>query len=487
MFSISVKFITGKYHATPWGRFANEGVPEWPPSPYRLARAIIAGWKYNHPNIKEAELFPIISKISSAHPSFYLPAASVGHTRHYMPPQDYAPQKITAATPNLIFDTFTITDKTQNVYFIWQDIELSNKEQDILEKIFETIHYLGRAESWCDITLEKCVFAPNCFPLTDTINGGDYEMVEVLVTEPTVRMADLCTTTDDLRKNGKIYPDGTDMITYMRSADCFSSQYEKKSRKHNAPVHVVRYAITNTIKPLVTNTLHVAEMLRSAAISQYKKRNDNECSLMLAGKDNTGKSIEGHKHAFYLPTDEDMDGRIDHLTIISTHIDMEQNKELDSLLEIRDLRDKTYREERRLNIVLEGYGKLEDFKNVPIFKKAKRWRSIVPFVLSHHATWRRDSENKKHIDSPEKQIKTEIFKRYDTQNVRVSFINPKIKMARSMFYPFEFYRIRKSVVSGGGAYNTILEFTDAISGPLTLGYASHFGLGLFVPDDTPTH
>jgi CRISPR-associated protein Csb2 len=49
-------------------------------------------------------------------------------------------------------------------------------------------------------------------------------------------------------------------------------------------------------------------------------------------------------------------------------------------------------------------------------------------------------------------------------------------------YPLEFYRWRRNNASPvGGAYFFNLVFGEEISGPLALGYACHFGLGLFIP------
>ncbi len=45
MIGISVSFPSGRFHATPWGRHVNEGAPEWPPSPWRFLRALVATWK----------------------------------------------------------------------------------------------------------------------------------------------------------------------------------------------------------------------------------------------------------------------------------------------------------------------------------------------------------------------------------------------------------------------------------------------------------
>jgi len=45
MIGISVSFPSGRFHATPWGRHVNEGATEWPPSPWRFLRALVAAWK----------------------------------------------------------------------------------------------------------------------------------------------------------------------------------------------------------------------------------------------------------------------------------------------------------------------------------------------------------------------------------------------------------------------------------------------------------
>ena len=50
-------------------------------------------------------------------------------------------------------------------------------------------------------------------------------------------------------------------------------------------------------------------------MSQYGRQNDGAKSPKLSGKDASGKPLEGHQHAFYLPTDEDGDGQLDHLTV----------------------------------------------------------------------------------------------------------------------------------------------------------------------------
>src|SRR3954452_14959068 len=82
--TIKLTFPAGRYHATPWGRHVNEGVPEWPPSPWRLLRALIAVWRRTCPDLPEAQVRRMLESLLRP-PYFRLPASRVAHTRHAMP------------------------------------------------------------------------------------------------------------------------------------------------------------------------------------------------------------------------------------------------------------------------------------------------------------------------------------------------------------------------------------------------------------------
>jgi CRISPR-associated protein Csb2 len=42
--TLAICFPAGRYHANPWDRAVNEGATEWPPSPWRILRALVATW-----------------------------------------------------------------------------------------------------------------------------------------------------------------------------------------------------------------------------------------------------------------------------------------------------------------------------------------------------------------------------------------------------------------------------------------------------------
>ena len=78
---IELTFPGGRYHATPWGRHVNEGVAEWPPSPWRLLRALVAVWKRTCP--EPAPKLPGSPDPRTARPAttaFKLPPHRAAHT-----------------------------------------------------------------------------------------------------------------------------------------------------------------------------------------------------------------------------------------------------------------------------------------------------------------------------------------------------------------------------------------------------------------------
>src|ERR1700737_2688595 len=93
MVNLAFRFPGGRYHATPWGNHVNEGLVEWPPSPWRIIRALIAtgfsklGWRE-----APAEARELVDALSSALPEYRLPEAIASHTRHFMPTDSRKPE-----------------------------------------------------------------------------------------------------------------------------------------------------------------------------------------------------------------------------------------------------------------------------------------------------------------------------------------------------------------------------------------------------------
>lgn len=127
----------------------------------------------------------------------------------------------------------------------------------------------------------------------------------------------------------------------------------------------------------------------------------------------------------------------------------------------------------------------------PLFGTEKVWRSFTPFVSTRHAKTYRDGRPKLdedgwQIGSPKHDIRRLLSEAGlplpgKIQCLPTSRPHPKTRPLQAL----QFQQIRPGSKSRspagktGGFYR--LTFPEPVTGPITLGYGAHFGLGLFVP------
>ena len=481
MVAIKFTFTTNRYHATQWGRHVNEGVLEWPPSPWRMLRGIVATWRRTLPVLPSERVEPILGALASEYPKFHLPPASAGHTRHFMPKHETVAHRKRRQT-TLVLDPFVAIQSGAPLFAIWPNVDLNLQQQrNDLERILLNMPYLGRAESWVNAELASEYPDPNSYALDNgMLPGGDLEVIRTLVPHRHIGLRDLEVETSDLRGEGRIDPEGAHWYPYVRKRDCFTAFRTEPRRRpvDGTKPTVVRFALSGKVLPMAFDTLRWGEVAREAAMSKYGRQNSEVKSPALSGKNASGKPLEGHRHAFYLPTDENGDGRLDHLTIWAPGgLDA---KEFNAVVAVRELGRGGGRDP--LQLVYQAHGREEDFVGVsPLFGKSKRWCSLTPYVLTRHR--KRDS------DSPEEQVEREVSLRWPDRrlrSVRVKHPRKRIEPMRQGrsdgSRPFDFFTYRQGGGSkAGGAFNFELEFEEKVSGPIALGFACHYGLGIFVP------
>lgn len=256
---------------------------------------------------------------------------------------------------------------------------------------------------------------------------------------------------------------------------------------------VVRLALGGAPLPTVGDTLRWGDVARRAAMSRYGRFNGHGVSRTLSGKDGDGRPLRGHQHTFYLPTDEDGDGRLDHLTLITpAGLDAVELAAVASINTL-SLGGKRFTVHARV----EAIGTMTDFRNeTPIFGVSSRWRSLTPYVLPRHVRFRgpRNAGGfRRMVDGPEEQVHREYSARWPQGPKLVGVkrmdpaepIPPMVPGKSAGLPSFEFFRHRNSGSNGGGAFNFLLELDESIPGPLALGFGCHYGLGMFVPAFVP--
>ena len=219
MLAIKFEFKAKRYHATQWGRHVNEGVPEWPPSPWRILRGMVATWRRTAARDSGGRVVPILEALASEYPSFHLPPASTGHTRHYMPYIEGTRERTT-----LVIDSFVAVCPGKPLFAVWQNLELDIQQRADLGAILRNMPYLGRAESWVEASLASEHPEINSSPLEDgALPEGDWEIARTLMPRSPIKLEDLEKETSTLRRSGRIDPEGAQWWPYIRKRDCFTA------------------------------------------------------------------------------------------------------------------------------------------------------------------------------------------------------------------------------------------------------------------------
>jgi CRISPR-associated protein Csb2 len=338
----------------------------------------------------------------------------------------------------------------------------------------------------------------------------------------------LCLETLELHSKKWSDPPGSRWVTYLRRSDCFEVKPVRQSVRPQRIITVARYALDGAVLPLVTETLPLADKVRVTLMGIFKRLKLRERygrdiperpdftprSRVFSGKDARGEPLQGHQHTYYLPTDEDGDGRLDHLTLVA-----DMGFGVDDPLEIKALdqfRRLQFGDGDPLNTLLVGLGRVVDFRAMALNSSAV-WQSATPFVVTRHAKksgQRRDAIELLGPDNVQAfvtQVLNEELSRLRDRRRQDGFaeswrIEPLcdeqgvFRIGRGgvadgseqtlRLRPVQFKRFRRKRNDDGGrqpAGAFRVTFFDgngqpmSISGPICLGHSAHFGLGLFTP------
>lgn len=521
--TLRLRFPGGRYHATPWGHHVNEGQVEWPPSPWRLMRALIAcGFTTQKWSEIPLSAQRLLEKLAETLPSYRLPVISAAHSRHFMPigSLDKGREKTT-----LVFDTWANVGE-ESVEIHW-DCELAEEEQQIFGRLTECLNYLGRSESW--VEAELVTSEPldsngfDAFPHRDGIHlGGQWEQVSLMAPLPPKVYAEWRTAMTDRITEGKqkssakkqreqqqamasypkdlldclmkdtawwkqhrwSQPPGSQRVIYWRRSALEVSTPERPIRPRVSRVPMMLLALTTSsgnrsALPPCSRTLPQAELLHRAIVSRLAQGQRVRCPE-LTGRDEQGKPLsDGHRHAHVLPVDLDADGHLDHVIIYAP-------------MGLGEAAQRSIRTLRRtwtkggvgeLQVALAGAGDLNSLRRLPspINGPVERllgppggsriWQSATPFVPSRFI-------KRRGINTLVGQINAELASRGlpSVEGLEVLPWNSDTLALRHFVRRRQRGGMQPPVDIG---YPLRLHFSEPVVGPLVLGYASHFGLGLF--------
>lgn len=529
--TLRVQFPFGRYHATPWGHHVNEGLVEWPPCPWRLLRALIAcGFNTQRWQAVPPVAATLIEKLAATLPHYHLPEAGTAHSRHYMPTGSLNQGR---ENTTLVFDTWA--DVGGGELLIHWDCELTQGETDLLGNLACSLGYLGRAESRVEAELLPGDQPPdrafNAFPHQEGKHpGAGWEQLSLMAPVPVADYAAWrqtreeqinaefplpegkkklpakdtkardrklqsypdnllnCLTRDTKwwKQQGWSLPPGSQRVLYWRLADALQVGVPLRQRADGLPgITTVLLSLTTptgnrSALPPVVRTLPQAELFQQAIRGRIASSRVH-CPE-LTGKDSQGTRLaDGHAHAHYLPIDLDGDGRLDHLLIYAP-----TGLGAFALRLLRTQRETwTKGGAGELQLAVAGVGNLEMLRQLPhpwstavsqllgSPQGATEWVSATPFVPPRFI---KASVEKYTLAG---QVNAELESRSLPTATEVEVLPEATK---SMRHFITARRRGGPPPPNGMGYALRLRFAEPVSGLLTLGYASHFGLGRFAAD-----
>lgn len=540
--TLILRFPGGRYHATPWGHHVNEGLVEWPPSPWRLLRALLAtgyatlGWEGDMGDPLRgrpaAQARALIGKLASSLPRYRLPPTAGAHTRHYMPlgVLDKGREKTT-----LVFDTWAKVG--DGALAVTWDTDLTDEESDLLSRLAERLGYLGRTESWVTARLatdtEPLPDGSDCYPSeAGPTPGPGWEQIALIAPEPPQGFdawraaalaealapyplpqqkkptksllkqranaeaafpADLiaCLQADTswLRGHGWSQPPGSRKVLYWRRTDALEAGAPRPQARMSraAPVPAMLLSLSTEsgndhALPPITRTLPQAERLHRQ-LGDALRRLGIGHSAVLSGCDLQRRPLAGpHRHAHVLPLDLDMDGHLDHILIWAP-----MGLDADAQRAVRALRQ-TYAKGGvgALKLALAAAGALDDLQRMP-GPFGDGLRAIVP-PMPGATEWVSRTPfvpprylKARGANSLMGQVAAELDSRALPGLAELKILDPREQdsyLRHRHFISLRRYGPPPPIDFG---YSLRIRLHGPCRGPLALGYGSHFGLGLLGP------
>lgn len=457
--TLVLTFPLGRYHATPWDRHVNEGAVELPPSPWRLLRMLYAVWQARCSEIPESVVHQLLADLA-APPTFYVPAHSISHSRHYYPDAKDGRDRT--------LDAFAVFGPEDQLVAQWP-VELQSDRWNVLLRIAESIPYFGRADSICTGRIATGWGSAGHAvwkPLDISDHADDYaEVTSVLAPDIPLVVDRLLARPVEVRRGGLRSPVGSRLVVYglERPAD---ARLTAATPRPARTVTAVRFDLLQAALPPGTEAVIYTDLLRQAAI---KLVGENPEGTMLGGRTSDNSPMLGGMHAHYLPL-----FRNRRLTGLVVWVPGEiSDNELSALCDIRTL----YDYKRRVQVRVSGVGAVEQIAP-ELIGPARTWRAVTPFTPSRYPKKNRDDWRGFVVNEVQREL--EVRGRELADDVHffdgpwTAFVRhrPTARMRGDKrqgqaHLPAEFLRLR---------------FSRPVRGPLTLGWLSHFGLGLFLPE-----
>jgi CRISPR-associated protein Csb2 len=469
--TVAIRFPLGRYHATPWDRSVNEGVVEWPPSPWRLLRALVATWYTRWPDLPAPSLDALLDALGDP-PSYRTPPVRPGHTRHYLP--DLNHKKGETGATDLTLDPYLALGRDAEVdaeVLVQWDVDLTAEQRATLAKLVELLPYLGRAESVCEARVLDTDPVPDETWWRPGATGT--QTARLLAPAGPVRRPLLEMSTVEVRKARRTVPPETTWVSYARTVPASPPV----PHRNVLTVEAVRFAVMSRAPVKATHGILLADEVHR--IAARKLTDDGGRDLL-----GRGGAATDHRHAHWVPV---ATGAERGATVDSLLVWVPQGLRPDEVATIVAIRHVSGRRRGRGDDVgyeIRGFPPAELLLQAAgpvglvapeLYGPARRWRSRTPYLPVRH---RKRESLDEYVSA---DVGAELRYR-ELPRATVTRVDPDDRLSDRWARDFRRYRLNEHLGKARRGLGLRLEFAEEVPGPVLLGQLSHFGYGIFVPD-----
>jgi len=473
-------FVFGRFHATPWRANAyDDPSGEWPPSPWRLLRALLArSYQMEREGIPANDQMRerLVAAFACTTTAWHLPAASARGPilRQYQPGEHNVRRNSFRRTK--VQDNFWVPSAPLHWHMtgdIW-DRQL----RIFLANCLDRILYFGRAESVCEMGLVgegEQAPQPNSF-LHETRGAG---LVPVLAVDRGATLLQLTASTDSLR-DAQIPPGAR----WAFASRPLPSRAPLRPHTHTPrpPVSWLQFSVSARVPPTPKDIVRITETFRGRALRLWlRAASEGQCSdwrhasaelraqaSWLSGKGADGTPLQDHSQATVFLDLDCPDGIRMGLWRQEPFPDLQQRVILEAAATPLPVRSKRATDEWTMALIpLPSQPPPRIIPPAP----ARCWRTAT-FVPPRHVLDRRGRIRSG--ESVADQVRAELQRRGLPPPATVT-----VREREAWVH----------VHSGGKdrsprqkrAFEVEIAFPHPVPGPIFLGASSHFGLGLFVP------
>jgi CRISPR-associated protein Csb2 len=195
-----------------------------------------------------------------------------------------------------------------------------------------------------------------------------------------------------------------------------------------------------------------------------------------------------HQHAHWIPLPGQATRERERVCSLVVYVPCRLTaEEVSTLIGIREVSGKVggesgsgyeFRDLPEAELLLQAAGTLRQVAP-ELYGSSRRWRSLTPYLPVRH--WHRNREAL--ADYLTDDVKAELAYR-GMPPAAVKQVDPGGGLSDRWARRFRRYRMKENMSKSRAGLGLALEFPAEVAGPLLLGQLSHFGYGIFVPDQS---